>query len=210
MLTIVALTTLRIIEPGFLGPGFDSSPIFHDIRLSPTVTPMPTPVPPLPGRPVSPYINSVTPDPGVPGTVTLNLSGFYTGKLEYRMYQFNGYRPPDLEGHVPWRTGTIGEPGKLVLHDLDYPATWEFEVRAVDSLGLVGDPRPSYYYKLWHQTDTPGFGGVRPVQRPDLSDDVDDVRRCCVNWPMFWIFLADPPDPRGSHLQNQNDENLPP
>ena len=192
--------------------GTQMSGHFQRQRRSEAATPLPTLTPPPPPavwrvRPVSPILGSVTPDPLIPGKVTLNLSGGYSGRLEYRAYYYSGFRRLDFEHHVEWvrRDIPASEAGELVLYDLDSLVTWEFEVRAIDSHGIVGNPSPAYVYKLWDPINTPGFGVTRP--NSDLSIDDGDVRRCCVEWPMFWDYLA---DPVGSRLQNQNDENIPP
>ena len=60
-------------------------------------------------------------------------------------------RPLDWPTNIPWVSRFIPdtESGKFEIHGLDVPLTREFEVRAADENGIVGNPSLSYILILW-------------------------------------------------------------
>ena len=133
------------------------TPGWKETDYSPAPTPLPTPLPGESARPQSPSIvevvrGAVDPDAVDPSrvtvTVTVRLSGNYSGRLEYRAYHFTGFR---IQEHfVPWIPIYVpsGAPGEFEIAGLEVPFTWEFEVRAVDG-GVLGNPSPPYLLDLW-------------------------------------------------------------
>ena len=94
-------------------------------------------------RPAAPGVLRITEYGNNEGDVQVVLRNGFSGKLEYRFWNYVGIRPKEED--VGWREATVPAGGKFVLRGLPAPAYFVFEFRAVDGNGVYGDPSPYFY-----------------------------------------------------------------
>ena len=94
-------------------------------------------------RPAAPGVLRITEYGNNEGDVQVVLRNGYSGKLEYRFWNYVGIRPKEED--VGWTEVTVPAGGKFVLRGLPAPAYFVFEFRAVDGNGVYGDPSPYFY-----------------------------------------------------------------
>lgn len=94
-------------------------------------------------RPAAPEVRRITEYGNNEGDVQVVLRNGYSGKLEYRFWNYVGIRPKEED--VGWTEVTVPAGGRFVLRGLPAPAYFVFEFRAVDGNGVYGDPSPYYY-----------------------------------------------------------------
>ena len=127
--------------------GAPPAPPVGDLVALPTPTRLPTLTPAGGGRaavrPSAPGVRRITEYGGDNGDVQVVLRDGFTGKLEYRFWNYVGIRPKEED--VGWREAAVPAGGKFVVRGLPAPAYFVFEFRAVDGNGVYGDPSPYFY-----------------------------------------------------------------